>query len=157
MKKLKNFIILFCCIVFLSSCSKYNSVIPSWISLDEWKELSKKQRVSAWEIQFIGYTNCYLAERGYRLNSGAGDDFKRFAKQAAEVIEYIPIEQLERRKKKVDEYEDNISLVIDTMIGVSKTIPGYNEKHYRVIGEQALLEALRKLCPVWPFCENPGD
>ena len=72
----------------------------------------------------------------------------KIRKAASEIEELPGYEQ----RLKVEEFQENSMMFIDAMIEASKSIPGYSESHYRVIGELTWKEARVRLCPLWPFC-----
>jgi hypothetical protein len=139
-------------LVFLSASAASEpgrTVIPSGISEHEWSQLTGPQRISARETEFVAFYNRYLDEKGYRLGNGAMRDFRWAAEEVAGSIEDLSIaEQLQ----KIKEAEGNFIKVIDAMIVASRSIPGYAETNYRVIGEDTFQAALKRLCPIWPFC-----
>jgi hypothetical protein len=45
-----------------------------------------------------------------------------------------------------------ISTLVDEMTSARFRIPNYLKTHPDTIGEQTMDEALKLLCPLWPFC-----
>lgn len=123
---------------------------PSWITSHEWEQLSPDERIEGRVLELTGLVNSYLSVRGYRLGSGADYDFRDAIRRAAEDIEKLP-ESVQRAR--VDQANRAFKTLIDAMIIESREIAGYQDRNFRVIGEQTLMEALRKLCPLWPFCD----
>jgi hypothetical protein len=116
-----------------------------------WLSLDRKVRVSNREIALFSWTQLYAASRGYRLGSGAYENFKKFSATAAEDIEGSASDD---RTARLREAGRNLAGLVDRMIIEASSIPDYETKNPGVIGEDTLLQALRKLCPIWPVCKE---
>ena len=91
----------------------------------------------------------YASGKGYRFGVPAYDSMRYHASNAGAEIDRLPTDA---QGAKLNEAKDNFAKLIDEMIKAAQTIPGYQDKHPDTIGEDTLLEALGKLCPIWPFC-----
>lgn len=152
MNKLRShlyFIVLFLFVTVNSACAT-TQAHPPWIEQHEWENLTIKQKLEARELELQGRVNSYLAIRGYRFGYGAEGVFRDAIQRAAKDIQSLPADL---QRTRVEQAVNNFRLVIDTMIIASRNIPGYQNSHYRVIGEQTFAEAMQKLCPLWPFCK----
>lgn len=123
---------------------------PPWIKQQEWRGLSPEQKREARAIELQGRIDSYLANRGYRFGAGARTYFRQAFERAARDIQSLPPNE---QRARLEQAVANSKLVIDRMIIESGHIPGYRDSHFRVIGEQTFHAAMRKLCPVWPFCD----
>ena len=83
-----------------------------------------------------------------RLGDGAHQSFEQYAREAARELVRDPGLSEGKVRAMVAVFER----LIDEMIGSSKAIRGYSKRHPGVIGEDTLARALRKLCPIFPFC-----
>ena len=90
----------------------------------------------------------HAEERGMRLGDGAHGFFEQHARNAARELVSDP----QLSEGKVRAMVAVFERLIDEMIGSSQTIKGYAAGHPGVIGEDTLADALRKLCPIFPFC-----
>lgn len=127
------------------------SVQPPWLALEEWLGLSASQKREAHVLELRGRVECYLSFKGYRLGLGADVEFRKVIDRAASDIQMLPANM---QRKRTERAVQNLFLMIDRMIIEAHLIPNYLEKNFRVIGEDTLLSALKKLCPVWPFCDK---
>jgi hypothetical protein len=117
----------------------------------QWLSLDRKVRVSNREIALFSWVQLYAASHGYRLGSGAYEEFKRFSATAADDIEgSAPDDRIARLR----EAGRNLAGLIDRMIIEASAIPDYETRNPGVIGEETLLRALRRLCPIWPVCKE---
>jgi hypothetical protein len=91
----------------------------------------------------------YAASKGVALGEGADHEFQLKARQAAQSISAVPPDIQDVR---VDEAIRNFLHVIDHMVVGANSIEGYRAERGNVIGERTLGFALRRVCPLWPFC-----
>jgi len=124
------------------------STLPSWTQPQGWRQLTPEQRQWALESNLTGRVKTYLDSRGYQLGAGAENEFRKAIARVAQEIEFLP-EQDQRAK--IEEATRNFQTLIDMMIIRSRSIPGYPPGK---IGEQTLFEAMKMLCPLWPFCDT---
>ncbi len=141
-------------LVFIGMASNamvvYAGENPPWIDLSEWQSLNASKKLQAREVELSSRINTYLGIRSYRLGSGAKGDFERSITRAVREIQSLPPRE---QRKSFEEAVTNFRLFIDVMIDESERIPGYQNSHFRTIGEDTFRAALRKLCPIWPFCK----
>lgn len=101
--------------------------------------------------EFASYATYYASRKGYRFGHGAQSLFEgRFAFDAAKFVLAAPPGDYESAKKYI---RKNYRMLIDAMIQASEEIPNYKKRNPRIIGEQTLSKAMRKICPLWPFCK----
>jgi hypothetical protein len=91
----------------------------------------------------------YARQRGKRLGPGARSLFEAATVRAAQDLAATRRDQLVRR---THETEVAFHRMIDEMIRAIDEIPGYEQAHPGVIGEETLMRAMRRLCPLFPFC-----
>ena len=152
MRKIRSLIYLIVLFAFgaVNSACANTQEFPPWIEQSEWEALSNDQKREARELELQGRVNSYLAIRGYLFGAGAEGEFRRAIQQAADDIQSLPPDL---QRTRIEQAVNNFRLVIDTMIIASRQIPGYQNRHFHVIGEQTFAEAMQKLCPLWPFCK----
>lgn len=92
-------------------------------------------------------TNQYISGRGYFLSDQNMGFFESSFRQAGQFIAaQIPEEQPAEMARATENYR----LLVDVMILAAERKPQYYGKR---LGENTLSEALKALCPLWPFCE----
>jgi len=89
---------------------------------------------------------------GVRLGPGADGDIRQFARAAAE--------RITDEHRRLQGFNDPVvtaaatafEQLIDEMVLAATEIPGYQDDHSDVIGEDTLRRALSRLCPLFPIC-----
>ncbi|QKS28168.1 MAG: hypothetical protein HT579_03970 [Candidatus Accumulibacter similis] len=136
----------------VSPLPSFDQPAPPWESAAKWEQLTPELRIRGREIELQGRVQSYLATRGYRLGPGAQLDFDKAITRGAREIQDHPVS---RQREETEKAIRHLQTVVDAMIAESKRIPGYEVRSYRAIGEETLMAALRKLCPLWPICDGP--
>jgi hypothetical protein len=90
----------------------------------------------------------YANHRQMRFGPGAREFFDQHAQNAANEMRQQPSISEGHVRAMIAVFER----LVDEMISASKEIPGYASANPGTIGEDTLAAALRKLCPIFPFC-----
>lgn len=102
--------------------------------------------------RLVKYCDWRASRHGYILGDGARADIENLAVDAI-----ARLQGQDRRLKRsyaanMNLFERNFAKLIDEMVKQSESIPGYSDRNEATIGEETLVAALKKLCPLFPFC-----
>jgi len=90
--------------------------------------------------------------RKLKFGEGADDSISNMANSAAHKILNLSSTSGLDQESLIKSGEIAFEILVDRMVISRRNISGYTQKYPNTIGEATLLQALGKLCPMWPLC-----
>jgi hypothetical protein len=89
----------------------------------------------------------------YVFHPGAAQDLNSLCDEAAaSILKILTADPSISEEALVNMAEVVVVHFVDEMIAESRRIPGYALQNPGQLGEDTFKGALKRLCPIWPFC-----